>query len=151
MKVLGKRRHMESVVLESYATSRQISLIGIHFDKFITEKVYSGLSTYIAIKGKNNVGGYGLLGTKIGYQQNLTKWLVYNGQLIIGGAGGGGVPTGGGLVLRFDSGFGLNLSKSLMLRISAGYLKSFCGGTFKTPLFNIGISLSSYNLYLPVK
>lgn len=151
MKSLAKRRHMESVVIESYATERQISLIGIHFDQFITNKIYTGLSTYIAIRGKNNVGGYGLLGTKIGIQQNITRWLVYNGQLIIGGAGGGGVLTGGGLVLRFDSGLGINISKSVMLKFSAGYLKSYSGGTFKTPLYSFGISISSFNLYLPIK
>ena len=150
MKNLRKRRHIESIVIETYMPSSRgsVSLIGVHLDQFITKRLYTGVATYIAVRGEGGVGGYGVFGPKLGISQPISKRVFFDSNFLIGGAGGGGMPIGGGFVIRLESGLGFKLSKSLLFKVSGGY---FRGGSYRAPLVNFSVGISSFSLTLPMK
>ncbi|WP_373940903.1 hypothetical protein OEG92_13595 [Polaribacter sejongensis] len=57
-------------------------------------------------------------------------------------AGGGGIATGQGLIIKPSLGFDYELSKTLNLRAAAGYVKAR-GGELSSPFINLGLK---YNI-----
>jgi hypothetical protein len=60
-------------------------------------------------------------------------------QGLAGGAGGGNIDTGEGLILKPSLGFNYKLNKKIALRTSAGFIKAI-GGALSSPSINIGVS-----------
>ena len=88
-----------------------------------------------------NAGAYaeGIVG--IGLQSNyfLKNKVNVFVQTLVGGAGGGDISTGEGLIFKPSVGMNYNLTEKYMLRSSIGYAKAK-GGALSSPMFSIGIS-----------
>lgn len=121
----------------SHSLDGNIDNIGIQFDYFVTPRWFvtgQGMAAY-----GGNAGAYmaGLSG--VGYRLPLGKKFFAEAEALVGAAGGGGVPTGGGLVTQADIGLGYSLSDSLALMVTLGEMTSV-NGSFRTPM--AGVSLA---------
>ena len=67
---------------------------------------------------------------------NKTSFFV---QALAGAAGGGGISTGEGLILKPSAGFDLKLNDKLSLRAAGGYVKAK-GGSLSSTFVNFGIN-----------
>ena len=99
-----------------------LGIIGVEYSYFLDENWFATFETAGAVLG--GVGGYAELLAGLGYRLPLTKndRLAILPALTIGGAGGGGVESGGGFVTRANLGLEYRLSPDLSLIIDGGYL-----------------------------
>jgi len=99
-----------------------LGLVGVDYSYFLDENWFATFETAGAVSG--GVGGYAELLGGIGYRLPLTKdnRLALLPALTIGGAGGGGVETGGGFVARANLGLEYQLFPDLNIIIDGGYL-----------------------------
>ncbi|MBL4605825.1 MAG: hypothetical protein JKY02_09265 [Flavobacteriaceae bacterium] len=113
--------------------------ISVQLNYHLNKNVYLAGQTSFANFG--NAGAYaeGLVG--IGYQTNyfLKKKVTVFAQAIAGGAGGGDISTGEGLIIKPSIGMNYNLTEKYMLRSSIGYVKAK-GGSLSSPTFSLGLS-----------
>ena len=58
-----------------------------------------------------------------------------------GAAGGGGISTGQGLIVKPSVGLDFKLNQNLSIRGAAGYVKAK-GGSLSTTFFNLGFNYS---------
>ena len=116
-----------------------LGLVGVDYSYFLDENWFATFETAGAVSG--GVGGYAELLGGIGYRLPLTKnnRLALLSALTIGGAGGGGVETGGGFVARANLGLEYQLFSDLNIIIDGGYLTA-PDGYFDTPY--VGFNLT---------
>ncbi|MEO8122842.1 MAG: hypothetical protein ABI633_02225 [Burkholderiales bacterium] len=96
------------------------------FNRFVSDSFYLTGQVHSAYAG--DAGGFsvGLIG--VGAQQMLGDHVLVGAELLAGAAGGGGVDTGNGAIVQPMAYVGVNLSRSLSLRLGAGRIKSGGGG-----------------------
>ena len=80
------------------------------------------------------------LGVKTNPLFNEKSTLFF--QALAGAAGGGGISTGEGLIIKPSAGINYKLNNKLNLRTSGGYVKAK-GGSLSSFFLNFGIS---YNI-----
>ncbi len=116
-----------------------LGLVGVDYSYFLNKNWFTTFETAGAVSG--GVGGYAELLAGLGYRLPLTKddRLALLPALTIGGAGGGGVETGGGFVSRANLGLEYLLSPYLSLIMDGGYLTA-PDGNFDTPY--VGLNLA---------
>ena len=114
-------------------------LVGVEYSYFLDDNWFTTFETAGAVSG--GVGGYAELLAGLGYRLPLTKAdrLALLPALTIGGAGGGGVDTGGGFVARANLGLEYLLSPHLSIIMDGGYLTA-PDGNFDTPY--VGFNLA---------
>ncbi len=116
-----------------------LRLVGVEYSYFLDDNWFTTFETAGAVSG--GVGGYAELLAGLGYRLPLTKSdrLALLPALTIGGAGGGGVDTGGGFVVRANLGLEYLLAPHLSLIMDGGYLTA-PDGNFDTPY--VGFNLA---------
>ena len=116
-----------------------LRLVGVEYSYFLDDNWFTTFETAGAVSG--GVGGYAELLAGLGYRLPLTKAdrLALLPALTIGGAGGGGVDTGGGFVARANLGLEYLLSPHLSIIMDGGYLTA-PDGNFDTPY--VGFNLA---------
>ena len=122
-----------------------LGLVGVEYSYFLDDNWFTTFETAGAVSG--GVGGYAELLAGLGYRLPLTKddRLALLPALTIGGAGGGGVETGGGFVARANLGLEYRLSPHLSLIMDGGYLTA-PDGDFDTPYvgFNLAYVMETF-------
>jgi hypothetical protein len=93
-----------------------------------------------------NAGAYaeGLVGLGLKTASFFNNSTTFFTQFLGGAAGGGNISTGQGLILKPSLGLDYQLSNTLNLRTSGGYVKAK-GGELSSPFINFGIK---YNISL---
>jgi hypothetical protein len=113
--------------------------ISLQLNYKLNKNIYLAGQTSFANFG--NAGAYaeGIVG--VGLQSNyfMNNKINIFLQGLAGGAGGGNIDTGEGLILKPSLGFNYKLNKKIALRTSAGFIKAI-GGALSSPSINIGIS-----------
>lgn len=126
----------KNYALLNHNTSKKYAyLLGFEGGYFINSNLFTLIRT-TAI-GVGDANGYMSVMPGIGYQYPLSNKLSAVATILIGGAGGGDVDTGGGLMVEGDIGLSCELSKNNSIRALIGYLKSL-GGQFKAPVATLG-------------
>ncbi len=113
--------------------------IAVQLNYFLNKNVYLAGQTAFANFG--NAGAYaeGIVG--IGVQTNS----IFNNrinlflQALAGGAGGGDISTGEGLIFKPSIGMNYHLNDGFSLRGAVGYVKAR-GGELSSPMINLGLS-----------
>ena len=122
-----------------------LGLVGVEYTYFLDENWFATFETAGAASG--GAGGYAELLAGIGYRLPLTKndRLALLPSLTIGGAGGGDVGTGGGVVARANLGLEFRLSTDLSLIMDSGYLTA-PDGNFDTQYvgFNLAYVMETF-------
>ena len=122
-----------------------IGLVGVDYSYFLDNRWFVNFETSGAMNG--GVAGYAELLGGLGYRIPLTSddRLALMPGLSLGGAGGGGVDTGGGFVARANVGLEYRLSPKLSLILDGGYLTA-PDGNFDVPYvgFNLAYVTESY-------
>jgi len=106
---------------------------------YLNKTVYLAGQTSFANFG--NAGAYaeGVLGLGLSTKSlKASKWRLF-AQLLAGGAGGGSINTGQGLIVKAGGGIVLNISDKLGLRTSLGRVKA-TGSGLNSTYFNFGLS-----------
>ncbi|QTD37361.1 hypothetical protein JL193_14860 [Polaribacter batillariae] len=87
-----------------------------------------------------NAGAYaeGLVGLGVKTNPLFNGNTTFFTQILGGAAGGGGISTGEGLIVKPSLGIDYQINKTLSLRSSAGYVKAK-GGSLSNPFINLGI------------
>ncbi|MFY0631592.1 MAG: hypothetical protein JXR05_14550 [Flavobacteriaceae bacterium] len=116
--------------------------ISLQLNYHLNKNVYLAGQTSFANFG--NAGAYaeGIVGMGLQTNYFLKKKVSLFAQALLGGAGGGDISTGEGLIIKPSVGLNYNLTEKYMLRSSIGYIKA-SGGSLSSPTFNIGISYNS--------
>ena len=113
--------------------------ISLQLNYKLNKNIYLAGQTSFANFG--NAGAYaeGIVG--VGLQSNyfMNNKINIFLQGLAGGAGGGNIDTGEGLILKPSLGFNYKLNKKIALRTSAGFIKAI-GGALSSPSINIGVS-----------
>ena len=113
--------------------------ISLQLNYHLNKNIYLAGQTSFANFG--NAGAYaeGIVG--VGLQSNyfMNNKINIFLQGLAGGAGGGNIDTGEGLILKPSLGFNYKLNKKIALRTSAGFIKAI-GGALSSASINIGIS-----------
>ena len=119
--------------------NNSLGLVGVEYSYFINDKWFTTFETAGALSG--GVGGYAELLAGIGYRLPLTNddRMAILPALIIGGAGGGSVETGGGFVARANLGLEYRLSQDLSLIMDGGYLTA-PDGNFDTTYLGLNLA-----------
>jgi hypothetical protein len=116
-----------------------IGLIGVNYSYFLDNNWFVDFESAGAVSG--GVDGYAELLGGLGYRLPLTSndRLALLPSLSLGGAGGGGVDTGGGFVTRANLGLEYRLSSHMSLILDGGYLVA-PDGNFKTPYAGLNLA-----------
>ncbi|MDD5457245.1 MAG: hypothetical protein PHV30_09445 [Candidatus Margulisbacteria bacterium] len=148
-KNLQKQKRVETLVYEVCKPQQipEFSMLGVQFDRFLTDNLYLGGSAYGAVSGGR--GGYALGSFNLGYVWNLSQDFFVDGKLMLGGSGGGGVPVKGGLMIQPMLSIGYQFGKEVQLRIGYGQFIAL-DSDYRAEIFNIGISFITQHLFLPI-
>lgn len=124
--------------LPNQTKPNNIQLIGLQFDRFITNNIYGTVKVNGAVTG--GIDGYMNLLVGLGYEQNLIQNKVFlDGQILAGPSGGGAVDTGGGATLQGSIGLRTNIGKEFQFKLAYG--QSYApAGNFKSDYVEIGLS-----------
>lgn len=113
--------------------------ISLQLNYFLNPNIYLAGQTSFANFG--NAGAYaeGIVG--IGFQTNTfaNDRIHLFAQGLAGGAGGGNISTGEGLILKPSIGINYKINKHLSLRSAGGYVKAR-GGNLSSVFLNLGLS-----------
>jgi hypothetical protein len=125
--------------------NNSLGLVGVEYSYFLDDNWFTTFETAGAVSG--GVGGYAELLAGIGYRLSLTDddRLALLPALVIGGAGGGEVETGGGFVTRANLGLEYRFSPDLSLIMDGGYITA-PDGNFDTPYlgFNLAYVMETF-------
>lgn len=113
--------------------------ISLQLNYVIHPNLYLAGQTSFANFG--NAGAYaeGLVGMGIQTNYFANNKLQLFAQGLAGGAGGGNISTGEGLIIKPSIGFNYSFNDHLSLRTAGGYVKAR-GGDLSSPFINLGIS-----------
>ena len=145
---LKKRKTKQHILYETYLETDKglASVFGYQFDTFNEYNQCFILAISGAVNGER--GGYGFAAFGLGQEVPLTDMFSLNFRGFVGSGGGGGLPAGGGLMLEAHVGIIAYLSPTFGIELNTGYLH-FPTGTFESPMVNLGIQFTEYEVYLP--
>ena len=135
-KVVKKDRHEGD---EAYQES--FPLVGIQFDKFITDNIFISFETYGAL---GSAAGYAAILAGLGYDYKLLDYLTWESKIIAGSAGDSRIDTGGGLLVQPMTGLRINLTPSVSLQALAG--RTYApDGLFSANAYQMALSFGTSN------
>ncbi len=113
--------------------------LSIQFNYHLNKNVYLAGQTSFANFG--NAGAYaeGIVGMGLQTNYFLADKINFFAQGLIGGAGGGDISTGQGLIVKPSIGSHYRINGNLALRGALGYVKAR-GGSLSSPFVNLGLS-----------
>lgn len=113
-----------------------VTLIGFQQHQFLGKSLYRTFEVYGA--GSGGVDGYAKVLGGVGWHYPLSSWISLDGRLSAGMSGGGGIDTGGGLILQPMVGAELHLSDHWSLKTMVG--KSVApSGNFSSTTAELGL------------
>jgi hypothetical protein len=122
-------------------TNLNMQQISLQLNLNLNKTIYVAGQTSFANFGDAGAYAEGIVG--LGLQSNFLKnRFKFFGQILGGAAGGGGIETGQGLIIKPSAGFDLKINEQLNFRTAAGYVKAV-SGNLGNPFFNAGFS---YNI-----
>jgi hypothetical protein len=120
-------------------SNRDLSLVGLKIEKFVTDSLYLTGQAHGAYTG--DAGGYavGLIGA--GWEMPLREdgRLRFNAEFSAGAAGGGGVDVGGGAIIQPLLGLTWQLNEQFAARLEAGRVKAL-EGKLDSTLLGFGLT-----------
>ena len=113
--------------------------IAVQLNYHLNKNVYLAGQTAFANFG--NAGAYaeGIVGMGLQTNYLFNDKANFFLQGLIGGAGGGDIATGEGLIIKPSIGMNYRLETGVALRGAVGYVKSR-GGNLSSPMINLGLS-----------
>ncbi|MAD98164.1 MAG: hypothetical protein CMB99_12635 [Flavobacteriaceae bacterium] len=123
---------------------KDLHQISLQVDFDLSKRLYAAGQTSFANFGEAGAYAEGLVGLGLrskAFFNNSTKLFA---QVLGGAAGGGGISTGEGFIVKPSLGFSTKINDQLNFRTAAGYVKA-SGGGLSTTLVNFGLS---YNISL---
>jgi hypothetical protein len=117
-------------------SERDMQNVNFKYSRFIGETMYLTGQVQSAYQG--GAGGFsvGLFG--IGGQWRSGDGLLAGAEMLVGAAGGGGVATGSGAVIKPMAYAGWELSKSTSLRLGAGWIDA-PNGQLSSPVLDLSV------------
>jgi hypothetical protein len=121
-------------------STRALQAMTLKANRFVSKNIYLTGQAHSAWGGQ--AGGYiaGLVG--VGVQAPVFGPLHAGAEALVGAAGGGGVSTEGGAVLQPSAYLGVDISRSLSLRVGAGKIKAFRGGALNATVVDVGLAFN---------
>lgn len=118
---------------------QDLSLVGLKFEKFLTDSVYFTGQAHGAYTG--DAGGYavGLIGAGREIPLRQDGRLSFNAEVTVGAAGGGGVDVGGGAIIQPLLGVAWRFDRQFAARLEAGKVIAF-EGKLDSNLIGIGLT-----------
>ncbi len=118
--------YLGSDTLRKNNSNDLVQLLGIKLDRYLNDDTYLTGQALAAYQGE--AGGYavGLVG--VGKEINLTNKLGLFTEVNIGVAGGGGINTGGGVIVQPMLGLNYKFDSSVNLQASIGKMKAVKNG-----------------------
>lgn len=116
--------------------------ISLQINVFLNKYIYGVGQTSFANFGDAGAYAEGIIGLGIQTKSFMKHRLSIFAQILGGAAGGGGISTGEGLIVKPSTGINLKLTKTLDLRSGFGYVKAK-GGKLANFYANLGLS---YNI-----
>ena len=113
--------------------------ISLQFNFFLNRYVYGAGQTSFANFGDAGAYAEGIVGLGIQSNPFLNDKVTAFAQVLGGAAGGGGISTGEGLIVKPSAGINFELNNNLNLRAAAGYVKAR-GNGLSSPFLNFGIT-----------
>lgn len=122
--------------------SQDMHQISLQINVFLNKYIYAAGQTSFANFGDAGAYAEGIVG--LGAQSNtfFNNTVSIYAQVLGGAAGGGGISTGQGLIVKPSAGANIKLTPSLNFRAGIGYVKAR-GGELSSIYANLGLS---YNL-----
>ena len=113
--------------------------IAVQLNYFLNKNVYLAGQTAFANFG--NAGAYaeGIVGLGVKTNSIFNDRVNIFLQALAGGAGGGAISTGEGLIFKPSVGMNYHLNDGFSLRGALGYVKAR-GGELSSPMINLGLS-----------
>jgi len=113
--------------------------ISVQLNYFLNQNIYLAGQTSFANFG--NAGAYaeGIVGLGVQTNDIFNDRVNLFLQGLIGGAGGGDISTGEGLIIKPSVGMNYKLNSGFSLRGAVGYVKAR-GGSLSSPMINLGLS-----------
>ena len=116
---------------------------GIRLDAFIDQRLLLSFDVNGALSG--GVDGFAQLLAGLGFEQKIARDLLVAAFLQVGSAGGGGVDTGGGLLVVPSVEFRARLGPRRSLFLGAGHTRA-PGGKFRAWTWKGGVALEARSL-----
>jgi hypothetical protein len=113
--------------------------IAVQFNYYLNKNLYLAGQTAFANFG--NAGAYaeGIVGIGVQTNRFLDDKVSLFVQALAGGAGGGNISTGEGLIFKPSVGMNYKIRSGFSLRGALGYVESR-GGALSSPMINLGLS-----------
>ncbi|WP_299620775.1 hypothetical protein [uncultured Tenacibaculum sp.] len=116
--------------------------ISLQVNVFLNKYVYAAGQTSFANFGDAGAYAEGIVGLGVESNRFFNDYVSVYGQLLGGAAGGGGISTGQGLIVKPSFGVDVKLLNNLSFRGGIGYVKAR-GGQLSSVFANFGIN---YNI-----
>lgn len=122
---------------KTYKLTSNIALAGVRVEHFISSNFFTNFEIFGAFSG--NVPGYSSVTVGTGYRLPLFSTVSLSPGVNVGGAGGGNVNTGGGLIIEPRARILASLSSAVSAQAGVGYL-SAPTGNFKSLTAEAGLA-----------
>ncbi|WP_233131487.1 hypothetical protein [Tenacibaculum holothuriorum] len=113
--------------------------ISLQVNLFLNKYIYATGQTSFANFGDAGAYAEGIVGLGVQTNSFLNNKVNAFAQLLGGAAGGGGISTGQGLIIKPSVGLNYKLTENLNLRGGLGYVKAR-GGSLSSTMLNFGLS-----------
>lgn len=120
------------------SSSKDMYQISLQINLDLNKNVYVTGQTSFANFGDAGAYAEGIVGLGARTNSFCNNKINIFGQILGGAAGGGGISTGEGLIVKPSAGFTYKLNNTLSFRTAAGYVKAK-GGSLSSTLFNFGV------------
>jgi hypothetical protein len=117
-------------------TSRDLQSVSFKYSRFIGEHAYLSGQVQSAYQGGAGAFSVGLFG--LGGLWRSGEGLLAGAELLAGAAGGGGVDTGSGAVVKPMAFVGWELTAATSLRLGAGWIKA-PNGELSSPVLDLSV------------
>ena len=119
--------------------SRSMQNVSFKYTRFVGPALYLTGQVQSAYQGGAGAYTAGLFG--VGGQWRFEPDLLAGAEMLAGAAGGGGVDTGGGAIVKPMVYVGAQLGKPLSLRLGAGWIKAF-DGELSSPVVDLTLTFA---------
>jgi hypothetical protein len=120
-------------------TSASMQNVSFKYSRFVGPTMYLSGQVQSAYQGDAGAYTAGLFGA--GGQWRFEPGVLAGAEMLIGAAGGGGVDTGGGAIVKPMAYVGARLSEPLSLRLGAGWIKAF-NGELSSPVVDLTLTFA---------
>lgn len=143
----GKLKGLETIIKHDiyFNAARDTNIeqdmhqIALQVNFFLNKYLYATGQTAFANFGDAGAYAEGIVGLGVRSNSFLNNNLTAFAQVLGGAAGGGGISTGQGLIIKPSVGLNYNLNDKLSLRGALGYVKAR-GGKLSSTILNFGVT-----------